>query len=599
MSAKLSSVEQKVYNKVMASKKKAMTLPQIEAAIPGLSKKELNTAINNIVKFKLFAPTKSNEGAVIFHAVAVEAAKKQNTLTIEQQFVLGIIEKAGNKGISKSMTSLQVNPDVMPRSQVLKCVDSLEKLGLIKSFKSVNGPITPLFILANLNPPEDIAGGIWFDESKEYDSAFVDTLKEVVLGFVTNKTFPNQKGKDSISKLVANPIHPIGKTPALPTPEQVLRYILATKVTSAALSVKNVMEIARALELDGLIEAIKPVGGVSVEQRYESDSDGEPAPKRRRAKDSDDEIDPEERARRERKNREKLKAKLKEKKREEKRREKEKKARAKEKEKEKRRKEKEKEKRRKEKDRKRKERDQKKKGKSKESKYIDSDDEPLRELDDSSPVAPKRKRVIESGSESDPISSDSDTDSSSDSDTDSDSDSDSDVSSVASEDIDSGHISLKPKSSTVGISANPFFSSDGSNTLIDLDDQAVVYRATRRLTIPLGQMQAPCGGCPQFNFCEEDGPVNPSGCSYFSDWLSGTNGGWTAEVKAEKAAKAAEEEKARRRALAEANGEPDPEQVNGDETVLYEEGVYEEGGEYEEGDYAEEEDYEENGDLNF
>ncbi|KAL1406161.1 34-kDa subunit of RNA polymerase III (C) [Vanrija albida] len=595
MSAKLSSVEQKVYNKVMASKKKAMTLAQIEAAIPGLSKKELNTAINNIVKFKLFSPTKNNDGAVVFHAVAVEAAKKQNTLTMEQQYVLTIIEKAGNKGISKSMTSMQVNPDVMPRSQVLKCVDALEKLGLIKSFKSVNGPITPLFILANLNPPEDIAGGIWFDESKEYDSGFVDTLKEVVLNFVTTKTFPNQKGKDSISKLVANPIHPIAKTPSLPTPQEVLRFILANKVTSAALTVKNVMEIARALELDGLIEAVKPVGGVAVEERYESDSDAEPAPKRRRAKESDDELDPEERARRDRKNREKLKAKLKEKKREEKRKEKEKKARAKEKEREKRRKEKEKEKRRKEKDRKRKERDQKKKGKSK---YIDSDDEPLREVDDSSPVAPKRKRVVESDSESDPISSDSDSDSSSDSSSDSDSDTDSDVSSVASEDIDSGHISLKPKSSNIGISANPFFSSDGSNTLIDLDDQAVVYRAIRRLTIPLGQMQAPCGGCPQFNFCEEDGPVNPSGCSYFSDWLSGTNGGWTAEVKAEKAAKAAEEEKARRRALAEANGEPDPEQANGgDETVLYEEGMYEEGGEYDEGDYAEG-DYE-NGDLEF
>lgn len=106
------------------------------------------------------------------------------------------------------MTSLQVNPDVMPRSQVLKCVDSLEKLGLIKSFKSVNvgfseatadtdeqGPITPLFILANLNPPEDIAGGIWFDESKEYDSAFVDTLKDVVLGFVTNKVRPLEGGQ--------------------------------------------------------------------------------------------------------------------------------------------------------------------------------------------------------------------------------------------------------------------------------------------------------------------------------------------------------------------------------------------------------------------
>lgn len=61
----LSSVEQKVYKKVMASKKKvrdafgllenapanrqAMTQSQIEIAIPGLSKKDCMVAINKII----------------------------------------------------------------------------------------------------------------------------------------------------------------------------------------------------------------------------------------------------------------------------------------------------------------------------------------------------------------------------------------------------------------------------------------------------------------------------------------------------------------------------------------------------------------------
>lgn len=45
----------------------------------------------------------------------------------------------------------------------------------------------PLYILAHLKPPEDIAGGIWFDESKEYDSVFVDSLRMVVYKFVQQK----------------------------------------------------------------------------------------------------------------------------------------------------------------------------------------------------------------------------------------------------------------------------------------------------------------------------------------------------------------------------------------------------------------------------
>lgn len=200
----------------------------------------------------------------------------------------------------------------------------------------------------------------------------------------------------------------------------------------------------------------------------------------------------------------------------------------------------------------------------------DSDDE-LRELDD---VKPKRKRRAASSDDSDPASSSDSSDISdsdlSDSDTDSDSDSDVSVSSVDSDDLDNVDVALKPKSSAIaGISANPFFSSDGKPTLNDLSDQAVLYRATRRLQISLGQMQAPCGSCPQFSFCEEDGPVNPVGCTYFSDWLAGTNGGWTADVKAEKAKAAQEADRARRRALAEANGETYvEEEANGDDSHL-------------------------------
>lgn len=31
--------------------------------------------------------------------------------------------------------------------------------------------------------------------------------------------------------------------------------------------------------------------------------------------------------------------------------------------------------------------------------------------------------------------------------------------------------------------------------------------------------EAPCVRCPQFDFCEEDGPVNAAGCEYLKQWL--------------------------------------------------------------------------------
>ncbi|KAK3951424.1 RNA polymerase Rpc34 [Pseudoneurospora amorphoporcata] len=36
-----------------------------------------------------------------------------------------------------------------------------------------------------------------------------------------------------------------------------------------------------------------------------------------------------------------------------------------------------------------------------------------------------------------------------------------------------------------------------------------------------GLMEAPCGRCPVYDMCEEGGPVSPSNCVYFRQWLDG------------------------------------------------------------------------------
>ena len=48
---------------------------------------------------------------------------------------------------------------------------------------------------------------------------------------------------------------------------------------------------------------------------------------------------------------------------------------------------------------------------------------------------------------------------------------------------------------------------------------AYVYRAIRQERVALGWSQAPCGGCPVFDFCKDKGPVNPRECTYYEDWL--------------------------------------------------------------------------------
>lgn len=159
------------------------------------------------------------------------------------------------------------------------------------------------------------------------------------------QTFPKSGKTDDSSRKTNKPILPFAKS-RLPSPNSLLAWIKDKRLTTAALTVKNIMECMRALELDGKVETIKPLSMGHFDM-----GDDEPGPSKRRKVDADGSDDSEDDVRKE-KEKQKAKEKAKEKKR-----------RAKEKEKkEKRRKEKEKKRRKKEKE-KEKERERRKKRK--------------------------------------------------------------------------------------------------------------------------------------------------------------------------------------------------------------------------------------------
>ncbi|TDL14995.1 hypothetical protein BD410DRAFT_756850 [Rickenella mellea] len=56
-------------------------------------------------------------------------------------------------------------------------------------------------------------------------------------------------------------------------------------------------------------------------------------------------------------------------------------------------------------------------------------------------------------------------------------------------------------------------------SIVDDYGGAFVYRAIRQEHVALGWSQAPCGRCPQFDFCSDKGPVNPRECEYYGEWL--------------------------------------------------------------------------------
>ncbi|WVR09211.1 hypothetical protein IAU60_006273 [Kwoniella sp. DSM 27419] len=532
----MSNSDQQVWKKVLASKYKNMTLAQIEASFPSMSKKAVMGSVGTLVKLRLFSTSKSKEDekTTVFHAHHPEEAKQKATLTQEQSIVLSIIGAAGNRGIASAQIGRQIGNETMPQAILRKTVRSLESAGHIKQFKPVNAPTTVYYVLSHLKPPEEISGGVWFDDNKEYDQHLVETICVVLLERVRSFTYVDAKKRsEKDRKLVTNALILSSKNYPQLTPHALRAYVNKLGVTSATLSMKNVMECMRALELDGLVEVVKPLGGVYIPEDGPegSDHDKPSSSKRKKidikADDDDEDLDDEERERRQELAVRKAKDKAKEKKRRERAKEKERKEKERKKRKEEK-KRKEKEKRKKEK---RKQREKEKEKKKKKRKGGDSDsdsDNLLVSINDENPKKSKHKKRSRSSSVSS-VSSASSTDSSSSASSSSSSSSvasSSSVSSVASSQLDESIVPLKPKSSAAGAFIPSLFPGGVSGGLTDLTDTSVIYRATNRLDVPLGQTQAPCGKCPVFAFCEEDGPVNPDGCRYYSDWIGDSVGGW-------------------------------------------------------------------------
>ena len=66
---------------------------------------------------------------------------------------------------------------------------------------------------------------------------------------------------------------------------------------------------------------------------------------------------------------------------------------------------------------------------------------------------------------------------------------------------------------------------DGKIERLVAGPEAFSYKAVRKTFLDMDDQmnsvltQAPCGRCPVFDICEEGGPVGPSNCEYFNDWL--------------------------------------------------------------------------------
>ncbi|KAF7982819.1 hypothetical protein HWV62_25759 [Athelia sp. TMB] len=457
---------QKISNPESASQ--TVTAREAETLIPDGAARI--AAINFLLGTGLLKAMKGpGDKITSYRAVTKKELEIKKDMTGEESMVLSHIQASGTEGIwtkhLKAKTELH-------QTVIDRCLKALTQKALIKPVKSHKHPTRKIYMLSHLQPSVEITGGPWYTDN-ELDTEFIKLLSGAVLHYIKDRSYPRQKATSSDSPH-GQPLYPLGAAPAYPSAQQIQRFLEKSKITETELGVEHVEMLLGVLVLDGEIEKIPGFGVGMWDPKDESDaseSDDSDADRKRKKKSkrrktseiddasSDSDSDT---ARSRSHSRSSSKAKGKAKKR--------------------------------------------RKDELSETASSDGDDSGVEkrrkkrrktdmDVDDASDADTKKKKRRKREPDTSETESPDDTRS-----------------------ARKAKTKVKVKRSR---SASPVLP-----LAVDLDDDdfggSYVYRAVRQERVALGWSQAPCGGCPVFEFCKDKGPVNPQECHYYGEWL--TNG---------------------------------------------------------------------------
>ncbi|KAH3766360.1 DNA-directed RNA polymerase III subunit RPC6 [Pelomyxa schiedti] len=118
--------------------------------------------------------------------------------------------------------------------KIAKCIKGLESRKLIKPVKCLNSKTKKVYMLAEIEPSEEVTGGAWYTENAELDEGMVTTMYQQVIAYLGTKN--------------------------LAKADEFLHYIKETGIFTVALRVEDVEKFLLTLVADGVIDEIYDQG---------------------------------------------------------------------------------------------------------------------------------------------------------------------------------------------------------------------------------------------------------------------------------------------------------------------------------------------------
>ncbi|MCJ1476218.1 34-kDa subunit of RNA polymerase III (C) [Lambiella insularis] len=210
--------------------------------IPNNSLEQLVRCIDRLAKDGLLK-IHTKEGKPCWKVVKKEDAKKYQNLNMEEALVYSYVESSGREGIWTRTIRSRTN---LHQTTMNRCLKILESKALIKSIQSAKFPKRKIYILAKLQPSEDVTGGPFYTDGL-LDEEFVFQLGIWAEKYVhgrswyhpPTKALPRRKGKskEDVENMRAQGLRepPQEKTmlPLLPMPAGYIGYPTVPEITKA------------------------------------------------------------------------------------------------------------------------------------------------------------------------------------------------------------------------------------------------------------------------------------------------------------------------------------------------------------------------------
>jgi len=114
--------------------------------------------------------------------------------------VYAYIESSGREGIWTRTIRSRTN---LHQTVMTHCLKTLENKHLIKAIPSAKFPTRKIYILASLQPSDDVTGGPFYTDN-EFDVAFVEVLGRTAEKYIMSKSWYHTPSRSTLRKKVRN-----------------------------------------------------------------------------------------------------------------------------------------------------------------------------------------------------------------------------------------------------------------------------------------------------------------------------------------------------------------------------------------------------------